>query len=693
MAEESPTNAILQPASIDWSDDGQPLSQTFGDVYFSKLDGLRETEYVFLQHNQLKERWQQLSSPYFTIAETGFGTGLNFLCAAHLWLQCTNNQPDKTLHFISAEKYPLSRQDFEKALRLRPGLEAHEGTDRRSLGEELLADYPPAVPGVHRLHLAKGRIMLTLLYGDAAETYGAIRQTDHPAFSQHNTGLVNAWFLDGFAPAKNPAMWTPELFGHIGELSGAGTTFSTFTAAGIVKRGLQAAGFHVTKVPGFGHKREMLTGQIPATTATVNKEPMTPASARRNAAYEAPWYLTDAKPARPKTAIVIGGGIAGCSTANALARRGIEVTLIERHSQLANEGSGNPQGILYPKLSPRLETLSRFALASLLYASRLYRQHLQKTGVLVLPKSEKEAASFDDIISLYPPELVQKLCGTSLKNIAGVDLNNHCGLYYPTLGWLSPVDVCNALIQHPLITTCTAEVSSLEPTEQGWAVHSESASDVIDAADVVIIACANASNRFAQTKHLPLKAIRGQISEIPATPESNILKTVICGEGYIAPAIESRHTAGASYVMGTMDNSIRTEEHQSNLDQLARTDSALTALLGSPDAGTLSGRAAFRCTTPDYLPIAGPAPKYNDYLSDYALLRKNARSHIPVAGKHWRGLYINCGYGSRGLSYAPLCAEMIACEITGEAPPLERELSSALHPARFIIRGLRRNTL
>ncbi|WP_461482623.1 FAD-dependent 5-carboxymethylaminomethyl-2-thiouridine(34) oxidoreductase MnmC1, partial [Porticoccus sp.] len=504
--------------------------------------------------------------------------------------------------------------------------------------------------------------------------------------------VIDAWFLDGFAPAKNPAMWNDELFRAIADLSDAGTSFSTFTAAGTVRRGLQAIGFEVQKVPGFGHKRDMLCGQMtePLVAATAEQDWQ---AASFNAKHQPPWYLP-APPSRPESALVLGGGIAGCATARALAERGVAVTLIERHGALAQEGSGNPQGILYPKLSNQSSPLSAFGLMALLFASRYHRQFLHsagsRCGVLVLPESAKEQAVFAEIAAQYPAELVQRVKGHQMTEVAGIALNAESGLFFPQLGWISPPAVCTALAKHPLIRRQIAEIADLDYQAAQWRAL-DAAGNAVAAAPVAVIASAYHSNRFAQTSHLPLKQIRGQISCLPATDNSRALKTVICGEGYLAPANDGMHTLGATYQIGDTSAAVRTADHQTNLQQLAKTDPAAAALFADADPATLTGRTAFRCTTPDYLPIAGPAPQLDEYLKDYELLRKNARSHIPVAGSYWPGLYLNCGQGSRGMSYAPLCAELIASELCGEVPPLALELRRAVHPGRFIIRDMKRN--
>jgi tRNA 5-methylaminomethyl-2-thiouridine biosynthesis bifunctional protein len=701
---KAPANSlpkIIQQANIVWDDNGQPVSTAYDDVYFNSDAGIDESRHVFMEQNRLPERWINNAGLSFTIGETGFGSGLNFLVAAKAWL---DNTESGILHFVSVEKSPLSKEDLQRTLKLWPELSEIAG--------EFIQLYPPAVPGIHRIKLANNRIILTLMYGEADDMFASLRGSDHPLFQRQGNPTIDAWFLDGFAPSKNPDMWSEKLFQTIADLSKIGTTFSTFTVAQAVRHALEHTGFQFNRAPGFGLKREILFGSLEKhTTSPIDSDnqktsPTTSEPATFNSPYQPPWYLPPSVGPVPKTAIVIGGGIAGCSTARALAERGIAVTLIERHQAMGQEGSGNPQGILYPKLSTSTSQLARFGLAALLHASRYHADFLDlkldtdaiignRCGVLVLPSSEKNKEQFEKIAEQFPKELVQLHEGEQLNKTAGLSLTNQFGLFFPKLGWIKPPVACQVLTDHPLITVQTAEVENIDyehsalPRNSSWQALNNAGSSIATA-QVMVIACAFDSSRFSQTNHLPIQKTRGQISRLPATKKSSALKTVLCGEGYIAPAAGGEHTLGATYNVGETSTAIRPEDHHTNLQQLANTDAAMANTFNPENINQLHGRAAFRCTTLDYLPIAGPAPKLENYLDDYELLRKNARSHIPIASATWPGLYLNIGHGSRGLSYAPLCAELVANQICGEIPPLELDLRQAVHPGRFIIRDLKR---
>lgn len=722
----TPASITLANAELTWHE-GVPRSQQFDDIYFSPEDGPAETNYVFIQQNHLQQRWEALGTHTgFVLGETGFGSGLNFLCAANLWLDVA--PPSARLHYISTEQYPLHHSDLDRVLASRINFdcqanknnEANGKMDRLpGLAREFSEFYPPPLPGFHRIELAGGRIHLSLLYGDAAQQLDELRASDHPLFQNlpvHNgSHRVDAWFLDGFAPSKNPEMWSPQLFSLLADLSKPGSTFSTFTAAGEVRRALIKAGFDVEKISGHGNKREMLRGNFVKETQTRagadqrEDSPYNPV--KRNSAHTPPWYLNLSRPAPgEKCTAVIGAGIAGCATANALAQRGWKVSLYDPEG-IASAASGNPQGVLYPKLSIEASSFARINLAAMRYASHFYQKLFKQrvfnqtsdenplhqastntgtSGVLLLPANLKEAQKFAQLAESYRqvPEFVRLLKRKEMEQISGLSLAADSGLLFPQLGWVRPPDICYQLSQHPNITLLENKVNTLQwdKTKQHWELTMDRGS--VAHHSTVVLANAAAIREFEITQHLPLNTIRGQISICPATRASQNLNTVVCGEGYLAPADQGFHTLGASYELNQQDTVVREAEHHSNLEKIHSTDPGLTEILAPIE--TFTGRAALRCVTPDYLPLAGPAPVYDDFLNDFALLRENARAHIPRPGPYWPRLYINCGHGSRGLSYAPLCAQIIADNLESTPPPLERELLTALNPARFIIRDLKR---
>jgi tRNA 5-methylaminomethyl-2-thiouridine biosynthesis bifunctional protein len=652
-------DAPNQQARLEWDEQGQPLSSQFADVYFSNENALAETRYVFLANNQLPERFAALTADQqLVIGETGFGTGLNFLCAWQLFEQ--HAVASARLHFVSVEKFPLNKADLQRALALWPELEAY--------AEQLLAQYVALHPGFQRLVFANGRIILTLLVGDALELFGQL------------DGQVDAWFLDGFAPAKNPDMWTPELFAELARLSHAHTTLGTFTSTGYVRRRLNDAGFKMKRVPGLGKKWEVLKGTFIGTQVTAEK----------------PWFTRPRQPVGERSALVIGAGLAGCATAASLAARGWQVTLLERHSAIAQEASGNPQGVLYLKLSAHHTSLSRLIVSGYGHSRRLLEQ-LQKgtdwdnCGVLQLAFDAKEAQRQTQLAAAFPADLLMNLDRSAAEAKAGISLPAG-GLFYPEAGWVHPPALCALLSQQPNIQLQLHQ-EALELRRDGDSWQAWNGEQLLASASVVVLASAAEIKGFSQSAGLPLKRIRGQISRLPATAASRALSTVVCAEGYVAPIRQDEHTLGASFDFNSNDLTLNSADHASNMQLLEEISPELSRALNAAtlDPEQLQGRAAFRCTSPDYLPIVGPLADATAFAEAYAVLSKDARQ-VPDTPCPWLdGLYINSGHGSRGLITAPLSGELIAAWLNNEPLPVPADVAQACHPNRFALRTLIRS--
>jgi len=338
-------------AHIRFNENGTPYATQFEDLYFSDAQGIDETNHVFIKNNKLLQRWDNWKNQQFVIAETGFGTGLNVLVTMlhfERFSQQTNS-PKFRLHFISIEKFPISHADLAKALSLYPQLEQYS--------QPLLEQYPIPVAGCHRLTFLGGKVILDLWLGDVHDVL--------PKIENKSQGLVDTWFLDGFAPSKNPDMWTQGLFENMALLAKDQCHFATFTAAGHVKRGLREAGFEVQKQAGHGRKRDMLAGSITKTADNLSRLPY---FVRRPA---------NISNKTPKIAI-IGGGLAGANCAYALSKRGLQSTLYCQDDALAQGASGNSQGGFYPQLNAEAGHASQIHALSFNYASKLYRQLLNQ---------------------------------------------------------------------------------------------------------------------------------------------------------------------------------------------------------------------------------------------------------------------------------------------------------------------------
>ncbi|NIF29539.1 bifunctional tRNA (5-methylaminomethyl-2-thiouridine)(34)-methyltransferase MnmD/FAD-dependent 5-carboxymethylaminomethyl-2-thiouridine(34) oxidoreductase MnmC [Pantoea sp. Tr-811] len=650
-------STLLQHAQIDWDDQGRPHSRQYDDVYFSKNEGTDETRYVFLEQTRLRERFAALApDACLVIGETGFGTGMNFFCAWQLFAELAHAQA--RLHFVSVEKFPLSYDDMARAMRLWPELAAFT--------EPFLQQYVAVHPGFQQFSFDNGRVTLTLLVGDVLEQ---LPQLD---------ARIDVWFLDGFAPAKNPDMWTPELFAQLARLAHADTTLGTFTTTGWVRRGLIDAGFRMKKIPGIGKKWEVMSGHYIGAA---------------NASGPAPWYARPALGDGPRQALVVGAGLAGSATAASLARRGWQVTVLERHEAPAQEASGNPQGVLYLKLSAHGTALSQMILCGFGYTRRQL-ERLQKgqdwdaCGVLQLAFDSKEGERQAKLAQAFDSGLLRTLAQTEAQALAGVALPSG-GLFYPEGGWVHPPALCRLQLQHSnirvLVHQDVVELRQADGLWQAW-----SGEQLLASAPVAVLAGAADVRRFAPCAALPLKRIRGQITRLPATEASRALRTVVCAEGYVAPPRDGEHTLGASFDFHSDDLAPTVAEHQGNLALLDEISPDLAQRLGAAalDAGQLQGRAAFRCTSPDYLPIVGPLAEPAAFAEAFAVLGKDARQVPEVACPWLDGLYVNSGHGSRGLITAPLSGELIAAWVCGEPLPLPRAVAEACHPNRFALRKL-----
>jgi tRNA 5-methylaminomethyl-2-thiouridine biosynthesis bifunctional protein len=652
------------PGDLDWQD-GQPVSRRFGDVYFSRASGIAETRHVFLGGNALAGRWAALApGARFVVGETGFGTGLNFVCAWALWEETAPR--DARLHYVSVEAYPLARAELARALGLWPEL------DRFRVPLE--SAWEAFAPGWHRLAFASGRVLLTLVVGDAAAVLPRLDAT------------VDAWFLDGFAPMRNPEMWSPGVLAQVARLSRPGATFATYTAAGEVRRGLEAVGFAVAKRSGFGRKREMLAGALQTAPAR---------------AWRAPWFARPAAHSGERRAVVIGAGPAGAASAASLAARGWAVEVIERRGDDAPAAMTRYQGVLYAHPSAHPTALNELALAGLPYSARRLRGGLvpesgdcDLCGVLQLAYDEHEARRQAGVAALgLPHALVHPVDRSQACAIAGIDVP-HGGLFFPAAGWVHPPALCAALLDQPGIRLRRAH-TAIAVTRSGAGWTARDARSVLATAPIVVIAGGADSAQFPQTAHLPLRTIRGQLTLLAATAASRALHTVLCGEGYVAPARVGVHSLGATHKFRDRETDVRAAEHIENLGRLRRLAPGLYAALGADglDADALEGLAGLRCSSPDYLPVIGPVVNAPDFVRTYAALARDATLPLDAPAPWLDGLYVNTAHGSRGLITAPLSGELLAAYLEDEPLPLPAGVVEAVHPSRFLLRALVRRRI
>lgn len=601
---------------LDWQG-GQPFCSRFGDVYFSRGSGLAEKRHVFLEGNQLAKRFASLQDgDGLVVGETGFGTGLAFLCALQLFDEVA--PPRTHLDFFSIEKFPLDDKELADALALWPAL--------RQYANELIRCWKRRVPGWNRWAFRNGRAHLTLVIADVAEALDEVRSD------------IDAWFLDGFSPGRNPEMWTPPVLDRIAQVSRPGATFATYTCAGGVRRGLEQAGFQVTKSPGFGCKRHMLQGRLAGFPLV-----------RRT----------------PATAVVVGGGVAGCAAASALAARGVSVTLIEGAPTLAAGASGNPRGILHTRLSAGMNPLHRFVLASYGHALALLDEKLPADGTvraecgeLQLAFSAEEAKRIDKLAALgWPEHVLQRVDAAEASRLAGIELANG-GLWFPAGGWVVPPRMCDVLAQSPAIVQRTGyHVDALTAVDDEWRVEGRDQHNQtwFCQAEVAIICSGPKAASLQPSANLPITPVRGQITLAPSTRASENLKTIVCTSGYLAPSTAGFHLIGATHRFNDEETGVRIAEHLENLSRLAEMSPELAkaAAIMSQGAGQLEGRASIRASVP---------------------------GAMPLVGELFPRLYTSLAHGTRGLITAGLSGEVIAAAACGQLPPLPLHVLAALAP-------------
>lgn len=629
----------VQHAVIDWQTDHQgntvPTSSHFDDVYFSHAGGLDESHYVFVLGNDLPQRFSNLTEHQtFVVAETGFGTGLNFLAVCQLWdeLKGKNKLADGArLHFISTEKYPLSRHDLQKALA------AWQGTNKNAailaLSQALIKDYPLPLAGCHRLDI-RDDIVLDLWLGDAKDSFHTLYKTQ---MMQATGAKINAWFLDGFAPSKNMDLWSDALFELIKNLSAQDATLATFTAAGFVRRGLMAAGFKMSKRQGFGRKREMLTGKLLSDESDESAQP------------------SSYPPTRPKHIAIIGAGVSGLCAAYALAQRGIRITLLDKDAPLAG-ASGNPCAMFAPKLSLIEQAAHHLSTVSFLYASRFYDKLNQidavyaKLGAVdfLLP-TQKSHDKLCALVAPYPDELIHQ--------IEPIYPNQPIHTFVPKAGLISPKNLATSILAHPLISWQQAHITKIN-SDAGITLIGDDPSTPAITADQAIITAGFESHRLHKALFNPRK-IRGQVSwlDIDQPAFDRLPDHPIKYDGYCAKFSQDgkpKFLMGASFVRNCIDTDIKVAEHEFNIGKLADSLPSISAII-EPHTAQMKGRASIRAQTPDYHPIIGQI---------------DCR------------IYAMYGMGSKGFTFAPLCGEVLAAMICGETLPISHELLAKISPNR-----------
>lgn len=660
----------MESACIQWGPDGVARSVTYGDVYASTQGAWGQAEHVFLQGNQLPERWSD--QPTFAILETGFGLGTNFLATWKAWK--ADPHRCQRLTFISIEKHPPSRADLERA---------HAASGASSLALELVQQWPVLTPNFHLLDFEGGQVRLILAWGDVRQVMPQI------------VAEVDAFYLDGFAPTKNPQMWDSHLLRGLQRLARPGATVATWCAARHVREALRSGGFDVQLAPGFGRKKDMTVGHFAPTF-----QPKRPAGRQPMAGPGAP-YAT-----RPKRAVIVGAGLAGAHAAQALAQRGWQCTVLDQHPHPASGASGNPAGIFHPTLHAADNVHARLLRAASGWAHRCYRELLQfrdrscQEGLPWEPVASStawgachgllrtEPSSVEDDRKAPPlkPRLqdshdawVQTLSPEVASQRLGVPLSQG-GLWFPQAGWMNPVAVVEHLLQGAGIDwKGSVEVHSLTREGEEWALHDASGRE-LGRFPLVVLAAGHLMPRLLKTSALatwPADIVRGQVTWWQASDAQSLPNAPIAGSGYGVALPDRRIMCGATAQVDDLDPEVRSQDHAFNLQRWAD-------LVGETPASQdfhLEGRVSWRLSARDRLPVVGALP--------VSVLPHGTRADQVRFIPRQSGLFALGALGSRGLTWAPLLAEVLAAWVEGGAFPIEADLLDALDPARWLVRQRR----
>ena len=612
----------IENADLEWKCiDGIeiPYAKQFGDIYFSQDNGLLETRHVFINANDLEARLAELKDyAYFHVGETGFGTGLNVLALWQLWQRIRPNNHSR-LHVTTVEKFPLSQTDLIRALQVWPELKA--------LADQLILQYPLPISGCHRLAFPEDRFSIDLWLGDAHDIFPIIPKTC----------AVDAWFLDGFAPACNPDIWQEQVLKNIVRLSKVGTTFTSFSVAGVLKRGLREQGIQVSRPRGFLHKREMLKGIFEA----------------KNDQENADLADTRSSPAQSKNEqrqiAIIGAGIAGLSCAHAFAQRGHQVTVFDQSAPLAG-ASGNPLALLNPKLCPIEQSAEHLMTLAWQHALNHYSKFRAFRPIAVHQLALKNATDLLALVEQYPENVLHAQNNDALEvetTFPSVALTQAGSIY--------PHQLKDQILEHPLIEFKQAHVDCIETDQSNHLTLMDLQHSALGTFDHVVVCCAKASQTFFADFPV-LKPIRGQVSWVNNQTAPLDLKHAYSYGGYCMQLNLQELILGASFYPNRDDDEVLMADHQHNLALMESVFPSYAKTL--PKIDQWQGRASVRAQSLDYFPLLGK-------------MQDDAE------------IYTFAGLGSKGFLFAPLCSEILVAEVLGEACPVPMRLREKLNPRRF----------
>ncbi len=629
----------IQPARIDFgtAPGDPPRAPDFDDIYHPRAGAQLQARHVFLHGNGLPGRWAGRAD--FTVLETGFGLGHNFLALWDAWRQ--DPQRCDRLHVVAVDLHPPGAADLACA---------HAGSPLPDLAAELLAQWPPLTPNLHQLHFSGGRVRLTLALGDVVQLLPALRLQ------------ADAIFLDGFAPVRNPAMWSQSLLKTVGRLSAPDATAASWSVDHELQRHLVTAGFEPSMAPGTGGKSDFTCARfVPRTNVRG-----LPATAVHSA-----------------DAVVVGAGLAGAAVARALAERGLRVTVLEQAGAAATAASGNPAGLFHGTLGADDGPYARLYRTAALLATRCYREAVaagvpgQVAGLLRLATPQAGDRDTKDVMreTGLTPDYVQWLESSAASDRAGLALQEPCW-FYPGGGWVSPPAWVQHALAHPAISLRTGIAASVL-RRQGDTWYCLDAQGALLAQSRLLV-LANASGAAPLLRPLghpgwPLQRSRGQITHW-RTDGPTGLQLPLVGDGY-AIAMPGTLLCGATRQEDDEEPRLREQDHQQNIDRFRR----LTGLPGPAAGIACEGRVGWRLAADDRLPIAGAVPLLGQPVTttQTRLLSREV------------GLFVLSALGARGLTLAPLMGDLVASQATGTPWPVEQDLADAVDPGRWLVRQAR----
>ncbi|MEO6895932.1 MAG: FAD-dependent 5-carboxymethylaminomethyl-2-thiouridine(34) oxidoreductase MnmC [Caldimonas sp.] len=662
--------APIRPALIDRDADGTPRSREHDDIYHPRSGALAQARHVFLDDGGLAARWR--GQDRFVVLETGFGLGNNFLATWAQWR--SDPQRCRRLHFISIESSPPTRVDLASVPR-DPSL--------RGFAEALASRWPPAVWNLHRLVFDEGAVELLLAFGDAE------------AWLPQLTASVDAFFLDGFAPALNPAMWDTRLFKAMARMAAPAASVATWTAARAVRDGLRGAGFEVALAAGSHGKRDI-------TRATFAPR-FLPRPSRRRVETRA---AAEGASSDGDRVVIVGAGLAGCALAAALAEHGRASLLLDRGTEIASEASGNAAGLFHGVVHAADGRHARFHRAAALAAHDAVARAVARHGVgasidgllRVDPGAAPDGSSIRAVIDRLglPADYVRALSAAAASELAGVSLASPVW-HYAHGGWVDPRALARAWLADAgsLATRqLDCSVATIRRIDDRWSLLDGNGRIVATTATLVFC---NGSGAFSQhgASPWPVRRQRGQVSSVDSTDVSGAVPALpITGSGYVLPTIDGKVWFGSTGQWHDDDPGVREQDHRDNLDRWRRLiDAAPEAI--SP---RMSGRTSWRWVSDDRLPIIGAVPATDVETIEGANADVICRGGAPSSRldqprfiARAPGLFVFAALGSRGIATASLGSRLLAATITGAPSVVEADLIDAVDPARFISRRFRRD--